>query len=151
MVSLLDIALICMYPDRHRTKCCRNSRCEPQFCEGVGFAHLACRFLEPERALTTLRLSPPFTHMSLFRLLRAGSGPFTIRNPIAILSHSLARLERMPLTSPQKERGKRSGGVMLFPSGGELGAHALGLKDHQVHRVADTVHIWLRDYHSVPL
>jgi hypothetical protein len=110
MVSLLDIALICMYPDRHRTKCCRNLRCEPQFCEGVGFAHLACRFLEPERALTTLRLSPPFTHMSLFRLLRAGSGPFTIRNPIAIPSHSLARLERMPLTSLQKEGGKRSGG-----------------------------------------
>jgi hypothetical protein len=35
---------ICMYPDRHRTKCCRNLRFEPQFCERVGSAHLACRF-----------------------------------------------------------------------------------------------------------
>ena len=29
--------------DRYRSKCCRNLRCEPQFCEGVVFAHLACR------------------------------------------------------------------------------------------------------------
>jgi hypothetical protein len=86
---------ICMYPDRHRTKCCRNLRCEPLFCEEVGFTRLTCRFLEPERALITLRLSPLFTHMSLFRLLRAGSGWFTTRSPIAILSHSLARLERI--------------------------------------------------------
>jgi hypothetical protein len=75
---------VCIYPDRHRTKCYRNLRFEPLFCEGVGFARLACRFLEPERALTTL-----------FRLLRAGSGSFTIRSLIAILSHSLARLERI--------------------------------------------------------
>jgi hypothetical protein len=34
---------ICMYQDRYRSKCCRNLRFEPQFCEGVGFAHLACR------------------------------------------------------------------------------------------------------------
>jgi Heterokaryon incompatibility protein (HET) len=32
-----------IYPDRYRTKCCRNLRFEAQFCEGVGFAHLACR------------------------------------------------------------------------------------------------------------
>jgi hypothetical protein len=35
------IDAICMYPDRYRTKCCRNLRFEPQFCEGFGFAHLA--------------------------------------------------------------------------------------------------------------
>jgi hypothetical protein len=34
---------VCIYPDRHRSKCCRNLRFEPQFCEGIGFAHLACR------------------------------------------------------------------------------------------------------------
>jgi hypothetical protein len=34
---------VCIYQDRYRNKCCRNLRCEPQFCEGVGFAHLACR------------------------------------------------------------------------------------------------------------
>jgi hypothetical protein len=61
----LWVDAICVYPDRHRTKCCRNLRCEPQFCEGVGFAHLACRI---------------------------GS---TNRSPFVILSHSLARLERM--------------------------------------------------------
>ena len=40
---LLWIDQLCIYPDRHRTKCCRNLRFEPQFCEGVGSAHLACR------------------------------------------------------------------------------------------------------------
>jgi hypothetical protein len=39
----LWVDAICIYPDRHRTKCCRNLRFEPLFCEGVGFAHLACR------------------------------------------------------------------------------------------------------------
>jgi hypothetical protein len=34
----LWIDAICIYPDRHRTKCCRNLRFEPQFCEGFGFA-----------------------------------------------------------------------------------------------------------------
>jgi hypothetical protein len=42
-----------------------------------------------------LRLSAPFTRMSLFGLLGAGSGSSTIRSPFVILSHSLARLERM--------------------------------------------------------
>jgi hypothetical protein len=87
---------ICIYLDRYRTKCCRNLRFEPLFCEGVGFVHLACCFLDPEKALTTLRLSPPFTHMSLFRLpwlLRAGSGSYN--QDCDRLSHSLVRLERM--------------------------------------------------------
>jgi hypothetical protein len=35
---------VCIYPDRYRTKCCRNLRFEPQFSEGVGSAHLVCRF-----------------------------------------------------------------------------------------------------------
>ena len=39
----LWIDAVCIYPDRHRTKCCRNLRFEPQFCEGVGFVHLTCR------------------------------------------------------------------------------------------------------------
>src|SRR5256885_12454433 len=38
-----DIDSVCMYQDRYRSKCCRNLKFEPQFCEGVGFAHLACR------------------------------------------------------------------------------------------------------------
>ena len=37
------IDAVCIYQDRYRTKCCRNLRFEPLFCEGVGFAHLACR------------------------------------------------------------------------------------------------------------
>jgi Heterokaryon incompatibility protein (HET) len=37
------IDAVCIYQDRYRTKCCRNLRFEPQFCEGIGFAHLACR------------------------------------------------------------------------------------------------------------
>jgi hypothetical protein len=41
-VTRLWLDMVCLYPDRHRTKCCRNLRCEPQFCEGVGSAHLAC-------------------------------------------------------------------------------------------------------------
>jgi hypothetical protein len=56
---------------------------------------ISVRLLEPERALTTLRLSAPFTRMSLFGPLGAGSGSSTIRSPFVILSHSLARLERM--------------------------------------------------------
>jgi hypothetical protein len=40
---VLWVDAVCIYPDRHRTKCCRNLRFEPQFCEGVGSAHLACR------------------------------------------------------------------------------------------------------------
>jgi hypothetical protein len=31
----LWVDALCMYPDRYRTKCCRNLRCEPQFCEGL--------------------------------------------------------------------------------------------------------------------
>jgi hypothetical protein len=42
-VELLWVDQICIYQDRYRSKCCRNWRVEPQFCEGVGFAHLACR------------------------------------------------------------------------------------------------------------
>jgi hypothetical protein len=44
---------ICIYPDRYRTKCCRNLRSEPQFCERVGFAHLAenLRTIPPSRRL----------------------------------------------------------------------------------------------------
>ena len=37
--ELFWINAICIYQDRHRSKCCRNLRFEPQFCEGVGFAH----------------------------------------------------------------------------------------------------------------
>jgi hypothetical protein len=33
---------VCIYQDRYRSKCCKNLRLEPQFCE-VGFAYLACR------------------------------------------------------------------------------------------------------------
>jgi hypothetical protein len=33
---------ICIYQDRYRTKCSRNLRFEPLFCNGVGFACLAC-------------------------------------------------------------------------------------------------------------
>jgi hypothetical protein len=40
-IVVLDVDLLCIYPDRYRTKCCRNLRFEPQFCEGFGFAHLA--------------------------------------------------------------------------------------------------------------
>ena len=39
----LWIDVVCIYQDRYRSKWCRNLRCGPQFCEGVGFAHLACR------------------------------------------------------------------------------------------------------------
>jgi hypothetical protein len=61
---------------------------------------ISVRLLEPKRALTTLRLSAPFTRMSLFRLLGAGSGSSTIRSPFVILSHSLARLERIRSNLP---------------------------------------------------
>ena len=61
---------------------------------------ISVRLLELERALITLRLSAPFTRMSLFGLLRAGSGSSTIRSPFVILSHSLARLERMHSNLP---------------------------------------------------
>jgi hypothetical protein len=73
---------ICIYQDRYRSKCCRNLRFEPQFCEGVGFAHLACRI---------------------------GS---TNRSPFVILSHSLARLERMRSNIPPT-KGAESGGGWL--------------------------------------
>ena len=78
---VLWIDAICIYQDRHRTKYCRNFRFEPLFREGVGSAHLAS-------------LSSIHTHMSLFGLLRAGSGSSTIRSPFMILSRSLGRLER---------------------------------------------------------
>jgi hypothetical protein len=58
------------------------------------------RLLKPERALTALRLSAPFTRMSLFELLGVGSGSSTIRSPFVILSRSLARLERMRSNLP---------------------------------------------------
>ena len=51
-------------------------------------------------ALTILRLSAPFAHISLFGLLRAGSGSSTIKSPFVILSRSLARLERMRSNLP---------------------------------------------------
>src|SRR5271170_983143 len=40
---LSGVDAVCIYQDRYRSKCCRNLRFEPQFCEGVGFAHLTCR------------------------------------------------------------------------------------------------------------
>jgi hypothetical protein len=40
---LLWADALCIYQDRYRSKCCRNLRFEPRFCEGVGFAHLACQ------------------------------------------------------------------------------------------------------------
>jgi Heterokaryon incompatibility protein (HET) len=40
---VLWVDAVCTYQDRYRSKCCRNLRFEPRFCEGVGFAHLACR------------------------------------------------------------------------------------------------------------
>jgi hypothetical protein len=43
---------------------------------------ISVRLLEPEGALTTFRLSAPFTRMCLFGLLRAGSGSSTIRSPV---------------------------------------------------------------------
>jgi hypothetical protein len=55
----LWIDALCIYPDRYRTKCCRNLRFEPQFCEGVGFAHLACQIGKFTRFL-------PSSHNSAF-------------------------------------------------------------------------------------
>ena len=34
---------LCIYQDRYRSKYWRYLRFEPQFCEGVGFAHLTCQ------------------------------------------------------------------------------------------------------------
>jgi hypothetical protein len=42
-VGRIWVDAICIYQDRYRSKCCRNLRFKPQFCEGVGFTHLACR------------------------------------------------------------------------------------------------------------
>jgi hypothetical protein len=39
---LVWVDALCIYLDRYRTKCRRNLRFEPLFCEGVGFAYLAC-------------------------------------------------------------------------------------------------------------
>jgi hypothetical protein len=64
---------------------------------GDHWTRISVRLLEPERALTTLRLSAPFTLMRLFGLLGAGSGFSTTRSPFVILSHSLARLEKNAL------------------------------------------------------
>jgi hypothetical protein len=36
---VLWVDAVCIYRDRYRSKCCRNLTFEPQFCEGVGFAH----------------------------------------------------------------------------------------------------------------
>src|SRR5271163_1765635 len=58
-------------------------------------------------SLLCLRLSAPFTRMSLFGLLGAGSGSSTIRSPFVILSHSLARLERMRSNLPPPHGGER--------------------------------------------
>jgi Heterokaryon incompatibility protein (HET) len=41
----LWIDAICISPDRHRTKCCRNLRFRPQFCEGFGFCLGAEKFM----------------------------------------------------------------------------------------------------------
>jgi Heterokaryon incompatibility protein (HET) len=71
----IRIDAICVYLDRPRM------RVVPLFSEGLGFR-------EPEMALTTLPLLLPFIHISLFGLLRAGSGSSTIRSPVVILSRS---------------------------------------------------------------
>ena len=55
--------------------------------------------------------------MSLFGLLRDGSGPSIIRSPFMILSHSLARLERMRSNLPPTgaaELGRTSTQLILF-------------------------------------
>jgi hypothetical protein len=71
---------ICIYSHRTATKDLGTLRFAPQFSEGFNFTLLAYRFLEPERALTILRLSPSFSYINLFTLLRADSGSFTIRS-----------------------------------------------------------------------
>lgn len=38
VTSFIWADMLCIYPDRHRTECCRNLRFEPRFCEGFGFA-----------------------------------------------------------------------------------------------------------------
>jgi len=60
---LVWVDAICTYPDRHRTKCCRNLRCEPQFCEGVWF----CAFSVPIWAWR-----PPSPPERLYRPLSPG-------------------------------------------------------------------------------
>jgi hypothetical protein len=35
--TVLWVDAVCVYPDRHRTKCCRNLRFEPLLCEGDWF------------------------------------------------------------------------------------------------------------------
>jgi hypothetical protein len=68
--TFIWIDAVCTYPDRYRTKCCRNLRFAPQFCEGVGSAHLACRrlndYIDLPRPLTILSSifpqSPSISH-----------------------------------------------------------------------------------------
>lgn len=78
---------ICIYQDRYRTKCCRNLRFDPLFCEGVGFAHLACRIgkftlrvfiylhltIPPPRRLTCS--SSQYDHESLLETARFSLPP----------------------------------------------------------------------------
>jgi hypothetical protein len=58
-VELMWIDALCMYPDRYRTKCCRNLRFEPQFCEGWFRTSLSTFILQFRRrvALLVLRLN----------------------------------------------------------------------------------------------
>jgi hypothetical protein len=58
------IGAVCIYPDRHRTKHCRNLTFEPLFCEVVGFVYLACSV----------------AYIGLFRLLRARLGSSRVRS-----------------------------------------------------------------------
>lgn len=87
---------ICIYLDRSRIKYRRNLRFEPLFSKGFGFAHSAFR-LSGARKGSNYFASPTSVHihMSLFGLLRAGSGSSTTRSPFVIQTHSLARFVRM--------------------------------------------------------
>jgi hypothetical protein len=73
-------------------------------------------------ALVRMRLTDKlrllFTHISLFRLLRAGSGSSAIRSRFMILSHSLARLERIRSNLPCQDEVKSAPGSPSFGVGG---------------------------------
>jgi hypothetical protein len=78
----IRIDAICMYLDQPRM------RVEPLFSEGFRFCAFSVSSLESPKWLTTLPLLLPFIHISLFGLLRAGSGSSIIRSPVVILSRS---------------------------------------------------------------
>jgi hypothetical protein len=63
----LWVDAICVYPDRHRTKCCRNLRFELLLCEGIGFAHLACRIGKAFFGAWRIRDTVAFSALGLFR------------------------------------------------------------------------------------